>query len=812
VNTNIIKRRAGKIIVAASFLLQAIMLSYGAAGDVDLSFDAGSGINGRVAAVAVQPDGKMIIAGEFTSVQGFERRHVARLNADGSGDSSFNAETLTNAYVYTVALQSDGKVLAGHTHGIVRLNSDGSPDTNFVATLGMLDDGFGGQYATVELIVVQPDGRILIGGGFSTGAGTNLNYGLARLHANGSLDGSFDANSEPFYYPYSMALQSDGKVIVGDPNGTSRLHATGSSDASFTPVPSTAYAIAVQPDGKVLIGGGFTTIQGMNRNHLARLNSNGTLDATFDPGTNVFASVVSLALQSDGKVVVGGYADFASQINFVTRLNANGSRDTGFELTAESPDSGYVSTVVLQPDGKVVVGGGFKRFKQTNLNRLARLNVNGSVDAAFDSGTGLDSGVRFVRSLSDGKVLIGGYFSAVRNLRRSNSARLNADGSGDASFAQPPVGNTISAVTMQPDGKMLWGAFGLDRINPDGTRDGSFNPDLGALPNPDPSDYHSIAAVALQPDGKIVVPGHTVGWRCDEFGECGYVYSTFFRRLNSDGSRDTNFTPAISSAVSIIVQPDGKLLVAGSFNFGMNYYALLRLNPNGSLDNSFQPVSGSGQPPLITEVVLQPDGKVLVGGVFTALNGTSRNRIARLNANGTLDSSFNPGTGANEPVRAITVQPDGKVLIGGYFTTINGMTRNRLARLNANGGLDGSFTPNIQGVYNYDWPLVASIALEPDGDILIGGSFFTVNGLLRPNLARLAGNSPLPSLNITRSENTVTISWSLAAAGFRLEEITHLSISNNWSLVTQSAVTNANNMSVTLPQSGPHKWFRLISP
>ena len=173
------------MILAGSLLLQLSPLCFhsrGAAGDVDLSFDPGSGVNGYVNTVVVQPDGKIIIAGQFTTVKGLARSKVARLNADGSGDSSFNPSAVSGGII-SVALQSDGKVLVGHNFGILRLDSNGSLDTTFSVSMQPLyeDDG-------VYSIDVQSDGKVLIGGRFTAVNGTNRN-GIARLNAEGAREG-----------------------------------------------------------------------------------------------------------------------------------------------------------------------------------------------------------------------------------------------------------------------------------------------------------------------------------------------------------------------------------------------------------------------------------------------------------------------------------------------------------------------------------------------------------------------------------------------------------------------------------------------
>ncbi|EKE67204.1 delta-60 repeat domain-containing protein, partial [Oceanibaculum indicum] len=179
-------------------------------------------------------------------------------------------------------------------------------------------------------------------------------------------------------------------------------------------------------------------------------------------------------------------------------------------------------------------------------------------------------------------------------------------------------------------------------------------------------------------------------------------------------------------------QPDGKILIGGRFTSydGTTRNRIARLNTDGSLDTSFNP--GSGADDNIYALVLQPDGKIMIGGNFTSYDGTARNRIARLNANGSLDTSFDPGSGANSTVQTIMLQPDGKILFGGSFSRYDEMARMRFARLNANGSLDTSFDPG-NGANN----TVYSIAVQPDGKILIGGAFTSYDDKTRNRIARI---------------------------------------------------------------------------
>lgn len=256
-----------------------------APGDVDPSFNpqiSWLGGNPFIYAVRVQQDGKIVIAGQFDTVNGESRNDVARLNPDGSLDTNFTSpfpaldnNNLDAGYAQDVVLQADGKVLVGGVFNfngqfkyLVRLNSDGTLDNTFNANIGGNN---------IYKIVVQPDGKIIIG---SNGLGTvddvPVNY-LARLNTDGSLDTALGwvGNIPPFVY--SIALQPDGKIVVGCSGAVVRLNANGTPDFGFQfdyPIelnPIT-FALAVQPDGKILAGGRNVSFDNTAA-YLARFNS-----------------------------------------------------------------------------------------------------------------------------------------------------------------------------------------------------------------------------------------------------------------------------------------------------------------------------------------------------------------------------------------------------------------------------------------------------------------------------------------------------------------------------------------------------------
>jgi uncharacterized delta-60 repeat protein len=275
---------------------------------------------------------------------------------------------------------------------------------------------------------------------------------------------------------------------------------------------------------------------------------------------------------------------------------------------------------------------------------------------------------------------------------------------------------------------VTWFAYLTMTLAQTGSIDHSFNPTDIGFGNGDGAN-NWVRSTVLQPDGKILIGG--------SFTAYNGTTRNSIARLNADGSLDASFNPGTGAndwVHSIALQPDGKILIGGKFTAynGTTRNRIARLNTDGSLDASFNP--GTGADHWVNSIALQPDGKILIGGEFTAYNGTTSNYIARLNTDGSLDASFNPRTGADHWVNSIALQPDGKILIGGYFDTYNGTTRNRIARLNTDGSLDASFNP---GTGANDG--VRSIALQPDGKILIGGLFTAYNGTGRNRVARIRG-------------------------------------------------------------------------
>ena len=339
---------------------------------------------------------------------------------------------------------------------------------------------------------------------------------------------------------------------------------------------------------------------------------------------------------------------------------------------------GAVLAMAVQADGKILVGGGFSTLGGQLRSCLGRLNPDGSLDTSFNPVVERDGQV-YVRSLliqQDGKIVVGGWFSTVGGQPRANLARLNVDGTLDSAF-NPGACCAVCSLLLLPNDKILVGGTfwelagqpcgGIGRLNPDGSLDTGFDPVGGA--------DGTVYSMAVQPDGKLLVAG--------SFKTLAGQPRNNLGRLDAEGSLDSEFDPKPNGPVyALMVQPEGQILVAGWFDWlaGDGRTKLARLNADGTRDPDFHPTPASVGNPSVHCLALQADGKILIGGEFSSIDGKPRVSLARLNADGTVDDEFNPGSGSQ--VFSLAVQADGKTLVGGTFTTLGGQTRSCLGRLN----------------------------------------------------------------------------------------------------------------------------------
>lgn len=619
---------------------------------------------------------------------------------------------------------------------------------------------------------LQPDGKIILWGRFSAG-GANQQSKIFRLNTDGSIDTSFSCPACSFTVG-SVLVQPDGKIIVaGNQNSPIgpriiRINPDGSLDDSFTsPFPAidifsvgvTVYDI--QADGKIYVSFNPSG-PGCPCKRLYRLNPNGSFDNTFTPlGINGQGSALAgLKVLPDGRIFIWGNTPYG----YLAQINSDGSKNTAFESPAltypSSPQTPLAITdAAFTSDGKIIIIGRFETVNGINRRYVARLNSNGSVDLQYTPELTFEIGHNVGGSL---EILPGDKLIVATNiLANQKIVRLNADGSLDTGFTAPVI--DIENFIVDSMGRIYLIARYLEnsttvyksiRLNADGSLDTSFNPVFEVT--------GTVTELAVQTDGKIIIGG--------DFTRVNGIARKNIARLNLDGTLDPSFDSGsgFDDLINdLAVQTDGRILVGGNFNKynGTAQAALARLNSDGSLDVSFTPAIPDSQN--VNAVVVQPDGKILIGGSFQSVNSTARTALARLNSDGSLDNTFNPILG-NPGISSILLQSDGKIVIGGGFIGVNGFNRSNLARLNSDGSLDTSFTASISGV--------KSILRQPDGKYLIlqnttvrrinsdgsadnGFTVPSVNGtledfFLQENGAIIIGGN-FTSLNVTLSRNNI---------------------------------------------------------
>ena len=334
----------------------------------------------------------------------------------------------------------------------------------------------------------------------------------------------------------------------------------------FNPGANQVAALAVQPDGKVLVGVGPAVQGGVTS--LLRFDPGGALDPGFNPGI-VPAAINALAVQPDGEILVAGYAASFQRVLSLWRLNADGSADTVFTNNFNPNIDGTFYSLALQPDGRILAGGGFTISKPAVWTNLARINSDGTLDTNFIAGA--NSTIYSLAVQPNGAIVIGGNFATLSGQAHTRLGRFNNDGTLDTNF-NATANSTVQCLLVQPDGKLLVGGLFT-------TLDGQSINHLG--------------------------------------------------RLNLDGTLDSSFNPNANSTVySLALQTDGKVLVAGSFTVlsGLARSRIGRLNPDGSLDLTFDPGAGG----TVYSLAVQGDGAILAGGEFATLGGVARTNLGRL--------------------------------------------------------------------------------------------------------------------------------------------------------------------------------------
>lgn len=353
-----------------------------APGALDKSFAIGTRMDNSIKCLALQEGGSILAAGYFTNWNGIAADRLVRLSPDGKPDAGFAPQPA--GPIFALAVQNDGKIIIGGQvmqggrrgrRRLVRLNADGSLDEEFGRKSSYNRD--------IRAIALQQDGCILVAGSF-TRVLNKSQSGLVRLNADGSPDASFDVGAGAAGTVWSVAVQPDGKILAAGefrkfnkrPAGRLvRLNPDGSGDSNFNDgagADGTIYSVLLQKDAKILICGDFNEVNGMPYPHLARLNPDGSLDSTFHPEGELANGLCCLAIQSDGKILVGGRNILDREPHpFLVRLNPDGSRDANFQTSEDCP--GSIWQLAVQPDGRILVAGYFTNFDAAACGNIVRV-------------------------------------------------------------------------------------------------------------------------------------------------------------------------------------------------------------------------------------------------------------------------------------------------------------------------------------------------------------------------------------------------------------------------------------------------------
>lgn len=346
----------------------------------------------------------------------------------------------------------------------------------------------------------------------------------------------------------------------------------------------------------------------------------GDLDVSFVPSS--VGNVRSIFIQNDKKILVGGAQ--------ITRLLSNGSLDNSFTTGAVN-DTVY--KVIQHASGKIYVFGNFTTYNTLSMNRIVRLYSDGVVDTSLAIGTGPNSGVLDAHVYPDESFIIGGSFVSYNSINANRILKILANGTIDPSFI---IGT-------------------------------GFN--------------NSITSLTVQEDGKIFVTGLI-------FSQYNGTPRARIARLHSNGTLDASLPiESISSGPNNLVQShlvleNGKYLISGSFTkFGSAVVPrIARINVDGTLDASFTPATGPNGGNIFKFLEL-PNHKLIIVGNFTSYDNITRNRIARLNENGSIDEEFDPCSGADNSIYDVKLTYDGRILIGGIFTSYNGSSILNIAKI-----------------------------------------------------------------------------------------------------------------------------------
>ena len=627
-------------------------------------------MGGAMQSMRMLPNGKVLLVGSSIGVTeslgGLDltsRNSVFVLQATGDLDRNYYFDG--NGSALTGEVQPDGKVVIGGdftvyngvgTGRMVRLLDDGQPDPSFVPS------GFNGPVKTIRILT---DGRMLVSGDF-TAFGATPAVHLARLLPNGSFDPSFNAHLAAADLFHTFGLQPDGAIIYTNVSSSTgrfegsvhRLLPNGAADNSFavSTLGFLAYgqtgdhALTVQPDGGILIAGGFAQFNGQPCSGLVRVLPSGARDQNAALGADFTGVLNAICTLQDGSALVcGSFTTFNNRPTGLFKLLPTGQIDPSFSLRVGT--EGRILTTLRLPTGKILVGGNFNNINGVGVTNLALLNTDGSVDQAYTQRLpALNSNVNALAQGPQNTVYVGGEFYETANPAHRLLLRLNADGTQDGSSLLPALTGAVSVLAAYPDGRLLvGGSFNglqpvLFRLTAQNILDPSFTAGFGTY-------VPYTSALVLERDESLALLTSTSSWQ-----------------MNGTGATTGRINSVPRYLHTLAVQPDGRILIGGEFSSfaGSARNSIARLLPSGELDTSFDAGNIFMQNNIarVTALAVQDNGRILCAGFFTSIDGQPHQSLARLLANGQLDNTFANTAPVTPEVAFLAIHPGGRLLVG----------------------------------------------------------------------------------------------------------------------------------------------------
>lgn len=727
-------------------------------GEVDTSFQPH--LNGGVTALLELPSGDVLVAGDFTVINGAARSWLAKIRADGSLDSTYSP--VLNGSVLTMALQADGCLLVGGNFTLV--NGVARSRLARILVNGELDMSFeAGADGVVWSVSLQPDGAILVGGDFSMLGGVQRS-GLARLP------------NDPGSYRSPPVIESDGTIVWPCSGGVPELFTVGfqkfTLGAGWTSLDKPVRTQrGWELSGPDLEGASSVRVRGLNRGGLRVASEVSVESYVAVPTGPGFSQLVVEDAQGRTLHPVTGVLDFEELIRPDTMVTSKRLRLRNLGTADFAVPSVFISGAPSEfthnfSGPQVIPPGGMIEFdviftpRQLG-RRNADLTISSSTTGYFPvialAGMVSDRLSPLIGSASmytseqvnalletvDGRIWIGGDFGGNPN----KLARYHSDGTIDANPAVTAPSGTVECFATLPDGSFLYGesmSSRLIKLTPTRERDFLFSPHING----------KVSAIEPLADGRMLIGG--------EFTTINGEGQRGVALLKQDGTLDGAFKPVLTGGfvTSVLRQPDGKVLVAGSFTEvnGAPHARLVRLNPDGTTDASFSAQTDA----MVRVIVLDRLNRVLIGGAFGSVNGEAQSYLARLHTNGVLDVGFAPVF--NDIVNSIVVQENGELLIGGDFTQVDGLFFGRVVRLSENGRrVSGQTFGSVNAS-------VTALALQRDGQILVGGRFTTFGSISRRRFVRLP--APVVAVSELEKTGTNTVLWRRGGGAGALSNVT----------------------------------------